>query len=100
MIQFIGMRCNKYGVPYRRFVLELVDGRRVVMDIGYEDDWGSVQHCMPEDCKDWRTSVGWGDDVDGHVKIRTVFDADSGRVWTPFVWAEQFVWCWNQLYGG
>lgn len=94
------MRWNKFGVPYRRFELELADGRRVTMDVGCEEDWGNVQHCLPDESKNWKTAVGWGNDADGHVKILSVKEADTGRVWEPRVWASRCVWCWGQQYGG
>lgn len=70
------------------------------MDIGYEDDWGNVQCCLPGDCEDWKTAVGWGNDVDGHTKIVSVREVANGRVWPPRIWAVRCVWCWVQRYGG
>lgn len=56
------MKRNKFGVPYRRFVLRLADGRAVAMDSGCEEDWGNVQQCLPGDWPDWKTAVGWGNE--------------------------------------
>ena len=69
------------------------------MDVGIEEDWGHVQRCLPDDCVDWTTAVGWGNDADGHVKIVSVRDAEDGRVWLPRVWAACCVWYWDRRYG-
>ena len=92
------MKRNKFGVPYRRCVLRLADGRVVTMDVGCEEDWGNVQPCLPDDCPDWETAVGWGNDADGHVQIVSVVDPETGRVWSPRRWAARCVWRWTTRY--
>ena len=83
---------NKYGVPYHCYCLTLADGTEVTMDVGYEEDWGNVQQCLPGDCEDWEDSVGWGNDLDGHIKIVGVIDGATGRSLYVRQWAEQSVW--------
>lgn len=82
---------NKFGVPHHRYLLRLANGETKLADIGCEDDWGNVQQCLPNDCEDWNTSVGWGNDEDGHVKIIMVVDMETHdylkvRRWAGYVW--------------
>ncbi|MCR5414309.1 MAG: hypothetical protein K6F50_06240 [Kiritimatiellae bacterium] len=65
--------------PYR-CILHLADGTDVVADLAVEDDWGSVQDCMPGDCDDWESALGWGNDADGDVKIESVSGVDGGPI--------------------
>lgn len=90
---------NKFGVPYHRYELALVNGTSVVMDVGWEEHWGNVQPCMPEDCEGWKTSIGWGNDVDGHVPIVAVTDFETGRTRHDIRrWAESRVWRYVKNY--
>ena len=88
----MSIRINKYGVPYHCYRLSLADGTEVAMDVGYEEDWGHVQQCLPDDCEDWKDSVGWGNDEDGHVKIAGVMDCATGKPLKVRQWAELCVW--------
>lgn len=84
---------NKFGVPYHRYELELANGTSVEMDVGWEEHWGNVQSCLPEDCDDWETSIGWGNDADGHVPIVAVTDSETGRIRHDIRrWADSCVW--------
>jgi len=83
---------NKFGVPFHSYTLTLSSRRKVTMDVGYEEDWGNVQPCVPGDCKDWRNSVGWGNDNDGHRKIVGVVDDETGKPLDVRQWAEDCVW--------
>lgn len=65
------LRVRTAREPYA-CVLHLANGKEVRIFTGDESDWGNVQACTPEDCKDWSTALGWGNDADGHVKIRKV----------------------------
>lgn len=65
------LRVRTAREPYT-CVLHLADGQEVKIFTGDEGDWGNVQSCTPEDCTDWETALGWGNDADGHVKIRKV----------------------------
>ena len=89
---------NKFGVPYHRYDLLLANGMHLSMDVGYEEDWGNVQQCLPDDCDDWETAVGWGNDFDGHVKILRVFDEDEGNYMQVMAWAKKRVWCYVDCY--
>ena len=86
------MDVNKQGVPYHRYSLTLEDGTEKTMDVGYEEDWGHVQQCAPDDCDGWENAVGWGDDECGHVKIISVVDEESGKKKNVRKWAERCVW--------
>ena len=90
--------CNKFGVPYHRYILLLANGEYVSMDVGYEEDWGNVQECSPDDCDDWETAVGWGNDLDGHVKIIRVYDEEEGFYIRTLEWAKTRVWCYADNY--
>lgn len=92
---------NKYDVPYHTYELTLADGSTKIIDVGVEEDWGDVQECTPDDCKDWRTSVGCGNDEDGHVKIVKVEDCKTGETWRGKKvkeWAEKCVWTFVDNY--
>ena len=91
---------NKYGVPHHWYSLALADDTTIEMDVGCEEHWGDVQPCLPGDCEDWTTAVGWGNDVDGHVKIIAVSDCDSGEVLEPRKWARDCVWNYVSEYSG
>ena len=90
--------CNKFGVPYHGYTLTLADGRRKEMDVAWEEYWGEVQPCLPQDCDDWEKTIGWGNDADGHVKIVAVTDQETGAALDPRQWAEELVWCWVECY--
>ena len=90
-IKYTRENLNKYGVPYHRYLLRLANGETIEADIGYEEDWGNIQPCVPDDCEDWETSVGWGNDLDGHVKIMMVVDMEmhnylNVKRWVEYVW--------------
>lgn len=59
--------------------LHLSDGTVKRVDLGNSEDWGNIQQCTPDDCKDWENSIGWGNDVDGHIKIKKVTCDDYGE---------------------
>lgn len=69
--------------------IHLADGRRRTIDIGTEEDWGNIQECVPGDvgCTDdnWKDSIGWGNDADGHVKIIkvTMLDYNGDEIEVP-----------------
>ena len=87
---------NKYGVPYHRYEIQLLNGDDFVVDIGVEDYWGNIQECVPGDeCVDgvWEDKVGWGNDADGHIEIMKVWDCETGMEIEPIMWAKNFVWC-------
>lgn len=65
------LRVRTAREPYA-CVLHLANGKEVRIFTGDESDCGNVQACTPGDCKDWATALGWGNDADGHVKIRKV----------------------------
>lgn len=65
------LRVRTAREPYT-CVLHLANGTEVKIFTGDEEDWGNIQSCTPEDCTDWATALGWGNDADGHVKIRKV----------------------------
>lgn len=88
----VGRDINKFGVPYHCYTLLLANGEEVRMDVGYEEDWGDVQECLPDDCDDWIDSVGWGNDEDGHVKIVGVVDDETGKNMDVCEWAKKRVW--------
>ena len=52
--------------------LYLENGDVKHIDLGSSEDWGNIQQCTPDDCKDWENSIGWGNDEDGHIKIKKV----------------------------
>jgi len=95
-------KVNKFGVPYHSYALGMDDDSVVIMDVGYQEDFGDVQHCNPEDCDDWTEAVGLGNDEDGHLKIVKVEDLDGDRVWEGNAqvkeWAETCVWCYTKNY--
>lgn len=87
------MNKNKYGVPYHGYTLELADGREIVMDVGCEEDWGNVQQMFKDDgCGTLISTVGWGNDSDGHSEIVDVFDCESEDHLFPLTWATEDVW--------
>lgn len=50
--------------------LYLKNGRTRAVDLGDEEDWGNIQQCNPDDdCVNWKTAIGWGNDEDGHIEI-------------------------------
>lgn len=72
--------CNKYGVPVQIYTLQLQSGKTKTIDISVEEEWGYIQNCAPNDCDDWKYSVGYGNDMDGHDKIISV-SAPNGDRW-------------------
>ncbi len=93
-----GRSINKFGVPYHSYTLRLANGDEVRMDVGYEEDWGNVQQCMPDDCDDCFESVGWGNDMDGHLKIVDVVDDETEESLVVHEWAKYCVWCYVDNY--
>ena len=93
-----GRSINKFGVPYHSYTLLLANGEAVRMDVGYEEDWGNVQQCMPDDCDDGFKAVGWGNDEDGHLKIVGVVDDETGKHMDVCEWAEKRVWSYVDNY--
>ena len=93
-----GRAINKLGVPYHSYTLRLANGAEVGMDVGYEEDWGNVQQCVPTDCDDWIGSVGWGNDEDGHLKIIGVADDETGESLMVYEWAKCCVWPYADNY--
>ena len=93
-----GRSINKFGVPYHSCTLLLANGEAVRMDVGYEEDWGNVQQCMPDDCDDGFKAVGWGNDEDGHLKIVGVVDDETGKHMDVCEWAENRVWSYVDNY--
>lgn len=89
---------NKFGVPYHRYVLTLADGSNRSIDVGYEEDWGSVQNCNTNDTRDWADGIGFGNDVDGHTKIVAVVDEVSGKPLKVCQWAKNDVWIYVNCY--
>ena len=86
-------------VPNDEYMIELENGRKVHVYLSYEDDWGNIQPCIPSDCEDWRTSIGWGDDANGHVKIVRVVDCETNEsVGSVYRWYEQVVTKFMDLY--
>ena len=86
-------RCiNKFGVPHHCYRLSLENGDEVHMDVGYEEDWGNVQQCTPDDCDDCFNAVGWRNDEDGHVKIIGVVDDETEESLSVLEWAKYCVW--------
>ncbi len=92
---------NKFGVPFHAYTITLSNGEEILVDVGEEDDWGDIQECTPgDDCRDWRTAVGWGNDADGHVEIVKVVDEETGRELDVREWAEKCVWAYADNYSG
>lgn len=89
---------NKFGVPHHMYVLTLADGTTKSIDVGYEEDWGLVQDCNPEDTRDWANCVGFGNDVDGHTKIVAVVDEETGKPLEVCQWAKNDVWIYVNCY--
>ena len=91
-------KTNKFGVPYHVYRLLLNDGKEVYVDVGVEEEWGDIQPCLPDDCEDWRESVGLGNDSDGHRKIVRVVDEETGESLDPMKWARELVWPYAENY--
>ena len=72
--------CNKYGVPVKIYDLHLKSGKIKSIDISNEEEWGDIQQCIPNDCDDWKYSIGYGNDIDGHDKI-TLVTSSVGECW-------------------
>lgn len=89
---------NKFGVPYHAYQLVLADGDVLEVDVGIQEEWGSIQPCSPDDCEDWMESVGFGNDMDGHRKIVEVIDDESGESLDPMKWAKELVWPYAEDY--
>lgn len=89
---------NRFGVPCHGYALTLKSGKEIIMDIGYEEDWGNVQRCF-KDGADGKSEecVGWGD-ADEWEEVTKVFDCESGVDLTPLEWAKDDVWVWADLY--
>lgn len=83
---------NKFGVPYHDYEIFLIDGTKKIVNVGYEEDWGNIQQCTPDDCPEWQDSIGWGNDLDGHTEITKVIDLETDEVLNPLYWAKNFVW--------
>ena len=92
------MEKNKFGVPYHKYRIKLIDGSTREIDVGYEEDWGNIQQCTPDDCDDWEKSVGYGNDEDGHIKIVKVIDLEKCLAIDPMLWAKNFVWKYVENY--
>ena len=92
------MDTNKFGVPYHGYTLTLKSGREVIMDIGYEEEWGNVQQCF-KDGSDGKLveCVGWGD-ADEWDEVVNVFDYETKDNLAPLPWAEENVWKWADKY--
>ena len=78
---------NAYGVPCYQYILTLEDGQRILMDIGYEDNWGNVQRCV----RDGKICVGWGD-ANEWKKVVGVYECETGNEHDPLTWAREDVW--------
>ncbi len=90
---------NKFGVPHHEYTLVLENGNELTIDVGCEEDWGNVQECISDDCDDWETAVGWGNDDEGHVKIVSVVDNENGKQFSNIrKWAENRVWKYQDNY--
>lgn len=89
---------NEFGVPYHSYTVFLANGDSFAVEVGDEDDWGNVQECSPDDCDDWETAVGWGNDADGHIKIVKVIDDFTGEELDVREWATQRVWSYVDCY--
>lgn len=76
------MAKNNYFAPSNEYIIQFKNGDKRTIDIGDECDWGNVQPCIPTDCEDWKDSVGYGNDSDGHIKIVKVIDCDSNKIWS------------------
>ena len=92
------MNVNRFGVPYHCYTLSLQDGRKILIDVGCEEDWGDVQGCLPYECEDCENAVGWGNDSDGHIKIVGVVDEETGLNIDVGTWAERLVWPYAENY--
>lgn len=91
-------RINKFGVPHHRYMLTLENGKTLSMSVGYEEDWGFVQQCGPDDTRYWKTAIGWGNDADGHIKIVAVVDEETGESLNVRQWAKEDVWSYANCY--
>lgn len=84
---------NKYGVPYQEYRLTFASKRKMIIDVGIEEEWGNINEYM--DDKDEEFYVGYGNDEDGYKKIIKVEDPD-GNVWVGKDevkrWADEKVW--------
>ena len=89
---------NKFCVPYHAYTLTLENGEVLTMNVGYEDEWGNVQQCFLGDIEHWEEAVGWGNDVDGHIKIVAVVDAETGESLNVRQWAKNNVWVYVNCY--
>lgn len=83
---------NKYGVPYHSYNITLINGTEINIDVGYEEDWGNIQQCTPDDCPQWENAVGYGNDLDGHTEIIKVIDNETDIEIDPWKWANECVW--------
>lgn len=64
------------------YIIYLDTGTSKTIYLDDESDWGDIQPCLPDDCENWEDSIGWGNDVDGHMKIEKVVDASNPRkIW-------------------
>ena len=93
-----GCQTNRRGVPYHAYTITLENGEVLTMNVGYEDDWGNVQECAPDDTEHWEEAVGWGNDVDGHIKIVAVVDEETGKSLNVRQWAKNNVWNYVNCY--
>lgn len=89
---------DENGVLGHEYTITLADGDTKTVNVGCEDDWGNIQQCVPDDCDDWETSVGWGNDEDGHIKIVDVVDEETGEHIEPLKWAKDRVWCYVDYF--
>lgn len=89
---------DENGVLGHEYTITLADGDTMCINIGYEEYWGNIQECTPDDCDDWETSVGWGDDDEGHIKIVDVVDEETGEHLEPLKWANERVWCYVDYF--
>ena len=69
---------NKFGAESHRYQLFFKDGGNAIVDVANEEQWGDIQMCTPEDCENWVTSIGYGNDFDGHRVIVKVIDLETG----------------------
>lgn len=64
--------------PYQ-CTLHLAGGGTKRIDLACAEDWGNIQDCAPDECRNWPT-LGWGNDADGHVEIVRVTDMDGETI--------------------
>lgn len=89
---------NKFCVPYHAYKLTLENGEVLTMNVGYEEEWGNVQQCFLGDIEHWEEAVGWGNDVDGHIKIVAVVDEETGKSLNVRQWAKNNVWVYENCF--